>query len=384
MHRLFLILFCCCSLSALAQQPTTGNFDPIPDSVTSSPSSIAKWLVNHHQGNQTNILKSIYGWMAGNVKYDMVNTFLPDYYKDTSDAINKTLKTRIAVCQGYAALFMEIARQAHIPAQIIAGYTFTQGKQDNSSHAWTAVYVNNSWKLVDPTWGSGGIINGKYTQQLNWNYFLVEPEKFIKTHVPFDPLFQFLDIPWSHPDIANGTRTDKPVFKYQDTLAKYNRFSAYEKAENAATRIADYGVTNQLIGVELQHLRNVIAVGKQNVLVDEHNLQVNKVNKLGSQYNEVVASFNEYVEFKNHQFTPSKPDQEIKDWIDGLYTKLTEQQQQLAAIQPANNTIATNIGELKAAVTELRKKVIEEQAFVTKYIKTSKLFRKTMFYKIGR
>jgi len=385
MKRIFLTVTCFLylALGNARQTAATTQFDTIPAAAASSVTSMANWLQQHHQGNQRKILQSLYGWMAENIRYDMVNTYLPDYYKDTADAVNKTLKTHVAVCQGYASLFMEVARQAHIPAQLVTGYTFSQNKLDNSSHAWVAVFTDNQWRLVDPTWGSGAVINGHYTKRLNWNYFLVAPEQFIKHHVPFDPLFQFLDNPYTHPEILNG-KTEKRQFAYGDTLAWFNRLSTVDKADNAAARIARFGVTNQLIGAELQNLRNIVSAGRQNMLVDEHNRQASRINSLSSRFNEVVGSYNEYVEFKNKQFSPSKPDNDIRAWVDEMYSRLSDIDKQLNEIVPSDNNIATNIGELKAAENGLRKKVAEEQAFVDRYIKTGKLFRKTLFYKFGR
>lgn len=385
MKRIFLTVTCFFFLAfATAQQPAnTIKFDTIPETATSSVNSLANWLQEHHHGNQLKMLQSLYGWVATNIRYDMANTYLPDYYKDTADAVSKTLKTHVAVCQGYAALFVEIARQSHIPAQMVTGYTFSQNKLDNSSHAWAAVFVDGHWLLADPTWGSGAVVNGKYTPHLNWAYFLVSPDKFIKHHIPFDPLFQFLDNPYTHPEIVNG-KTDKIQFAYADTLAIFNKLSAVDKADNAAARIARFGVTNQLIGTELLNLRNIASVGRQNRIVDEHNQQAWKINRLSNEYNEVVNSYNDYVVFKNKQFSPARPDNEIKSWIDELYSRLVEVGKQLDEISPADNNIASNGGDLKLAVNVLKGKLADEQEFVARYIKTGKLFRKTLFYKFGR
>jgi hypothetical protein len=39
------------------------------------------------------------------------------------------------------------------------------------------------------------------------------------------------------------------------------------------------------------------------------------------------------------------------------------------------------MAELEESVSVLEKRVAEEQAFVDKYVKTGKLFRKSLFYK---
>ncbi|MBO9727801.1 MAG: hypothetical protein J7623_04085 [Chitinophaga sp.] len=363
----------------------TITFEPIPDSVTATSATIAAYLKTH-RSDQAAILKSLYGWMGNNISYDMVNTFKPDYYTDTVDAINKTLKTRTAICHGYASLFMDVSRRAGIPAWLVSGYPITAGKPDNASHMWVAVFTANKWQLIDPTWGSGYANNNKFVRHLNWEYFLVSPAVFIKTHVPFDPLFQFQDHPLRHDEVRDGKWTAgsaRPIFNYLDTLAAYTTMSEKDRAQNAANRIAQYGISNQLISVELTDLRNIIANAEHNEQVDAYNKQVGKINKASSLYNEVTNSFNQYVVFKNNQYTPAKTDKEIREWVDGMATQLDDIDKLLQTVTATEPSHVKSVGEIKTAIGGLRQRITEEQAFVTKYIKTGKLFRKGLFYKMN-
>ncbi len=357
---------------------------PIPDSATGSAASIAAYLKSHTT-DQTALLRSLYAWMADHIVYDVVNTFRPDYYKDTTDAIVKTLQTRAGVCQGYAALYMAVCRAAHIPAWLVTGYTITNGKLDNASHAWVAVYVNNQWQFTDPTWGAGYVNGNRYVQQLNWRYFMVLPSAFIRTHVPFDPLFQLLDHPFRHDEIRDGRLTEaagRPVFNYSDTLRAFNAMGHVARAANEVARIERYGITNQFTSVEVNYLHNVVAIGKQNEQVLAQNQLINRVNEGSSMYNEAVNAFNSYVQFKNHQFSPARPDDEIRAWIDGVARKLDETVALLGAIPGDDAGVNRTRNEILAAATDLKQRVAGEQAFVSKYIRTGRMFRKSLFYKV--
>lgn len=363
---------------------TAITFAPIPDSVTTTPAAMAGYLITHHN-NQPDILKSLYGWMSAHISYDLVNTFKPDYYKDTTDAIRKTLETRTAVCEGYASLFMDVCRRANIPAWLVSGYPLTAGKPGNASHAWVAVFTDNKWSLIDPTWGSGYIKDNKYIRQLDWQHFLVAPAVFIKTHAPFDPLFQFQDKPLRHDEIRDGKWTagsSRPVFNYPDTLAAYTVMPELTRAQNAAERIAQYGITNQLISVELTNLHNVIAYGKQKKMVDEQNRQADKINRASSLFNEVTNSFNQYIIFRNNQYTPAKPDKEIREWVDGMAAQLDDVSKLLNEVNAADPAHVRSMEEIRTATASAKLRITEEQAFVTKYLKTGKLFRKGLFYKM--
>lgn len=356
-------------------------YAPIPDSATGSATAMATYLVKHND-TQLAILQSLYVWMSSHITYDMVNTFKPDYYKDTADAVHKTLQTRTAVCQGYASLFMDVARKAGIPAWLVTGYPLKGGQPDVASHAWVAVFTDNKWQLIDPTWGAGTVENHKYLAKLNWSWFLLSPAAAIKTHVPFDPLFQFLDKPLRHDEIRDGKWTaapGTPVFAYADTLAAFAHLNRYQQAQNAAARIDRYGITNQMIAVELNQLRNMVAYGKQSEEIDAYNGQANIINQASNRYNALTNDFNDYVAYRNNQFSPSRPDAEIREWIDGMAVKVEKISQSLA--QVTEPKLATNVAEITTALTGIKKRIAEEQEFVTKYIKTGKLFRKSLFYK---
>jgi transglutaminase/protease-like cytokinesis protein 3 len=356
----------------------------IPDSVTTSTRNLAAYLMQK-TSNKKELLQSLYGWIATHISYDVINTYKPDYYKDTADAIAKTIQTRTAVCQGYASLFMDVCRQAQLPAWLIGGYTLVNGKVDNASHAWVAVQVEGKWYMIDPTWGAGYVNNNKFTAKLSWKYFLVSPGVFIKDHVPFDPMFQLLDHPYRHDEIRDNRLADaaaRPVFVYNDSLYVFAGLSEIEQQENMVARIMQYNITNQLISVEVNYLHNVISAGRHNNEVLQQNKLVNKVNAGNSMYNEAVNQFNGYVQFKNNQFSPNKPDAEIRVWIDGIAEKLIATEGLLAEIKVNDVAISRNVQEIKTATADLQLRVKEEQAFVTKYIKTARLFRKALFKKL--
>lgn len=382
------------TLAASAQQPakkpaavpvTQPTYVIIPDSVTGSSASMAAWLVAHCD-NKTAILRALYAWMPSHINYDVVNTFQPGYYKDTADAINKTLQTRVAVCEGYASLYMDVARRAGIPAVLVSGYPLTNGRPDNASHAWVAVQLDNEWKMIDPTWGSGSVSNNKYTARLTWRHFLAEPHEYLKTHVPFDPLFQFSEYPLRHDEIRDGKwggGTDQPVFVFRDTLAAFNKMSTLAKAENMAARITRFGVTNQLTSIELTYLVNQVTVERQNAGIMEQNRVADQINECSRLYNRLTNTFNDYVNFRNKQFAPSKPDQEIREWVDKMAQQsddVEKKARKLSVTDPGNRRV---LQEVLEANTQLKRRIADEQAFVTKYIKTGKMFRKSLFYKVA-
>jgi len=73
--------------------------------------------------------------------------------------INKVLKKKKGVCQGYAMLFKKMCDIAGIKSEIIAGYTKTRayqvGMAGPADHGWNAVFIDSTWHFLDATWAAG-------------------------------------------------------------------------------------------------------------------------------------------------------------------------------------------------------------------------------------
>ncbi len=120
--------------------------------------------------------------------------FAIDFYEDPGEKIAKPLRTKKGICENYAALFTAVCGQAGIESVVVIGYTKQRGFVDFIPHAWCAALVDGSWRLFDPTWGSGYVDKGKFVRKMNEDYFCAAPDAFIKSHMPFDYLWQFLTI----------------------------------------------------------------------------------------------------------------------------------------------------------------------------------------------
>lgn len=163
--------------------------------------------------------KAIYMWLTENIKYD---TTYRVYNADTA------WDRREGVCQAYCELFYRIGMAVGLDVRIISGKSKrADGQLAKDEHCWVAVNVSSviikehlypesitfyEYKseepkfpstrglgrqtaiLIDPTWGAGSVKNGKFEKNTNKNvWFDVEPEWFIFTHFPENPVDQLLD-----------------------------------------------------------------------------------------------------------------------------------------------------------------------------------------------
>lgn len=84
---------------------------------------------------------AIHDWLIFNIDYD---------FSYSNYDVESTLKTRTAVCQGYALSFEMMAEMAGLEAAFISG-TANNGS-GYESHAWNRVKVDGTWYNLDATW----------------------------------------------------------------------------------------------------------------------------------------------------------------------------------------------------------------------------------------
>ncbi len=348
----------------------------IPDSLAQTTAGIAGYI-NSNFDNPADKSRAAFIWIAKNIQYDVENMFALNFAQNTAEIVDKVLKTRKGICRHYAELFNDIARQTGIRTYVISGYTRQQGFVDYLPHAWCAGLIDSTWYLFDPTWGSGYLQNSKFVRKVNNYYFKTQPGHLIKSHMPFDPLWQFLNYPLTNQEFYEGKfKLDKsrPFFNFIDTLSRHENEADIGRLISANNRIERNGVKNALIFNELQDNRREIEYYHNKVMVETYNMAANS-------YNEGVNQLNRFITYRNNQFKPQLPDSAILQMVDNTEFSFNLSRQRLSEIQNPDVNMTVGINQLTKAIAEAMLNVNEQKTFLQKYFKTSKLFRKSLFYK---
>ena len=348
----------------------------IPESSTRSTQAIAGYI-NSNYTSANDKSRAIFIWIATNIRYDVANMFAIKTDISPNESIAKTLKTRKGVCENYANLFNAIAGKVGIKSYFIAGYTKQNGVVDNLPHAWCAAFIDSAWYMFDPTWGSGFLQNSKFVKQVNDFYFKTTPEQIIRSHIPFDPLWQFLNYPITHQEFyedKNQENTYKQFFSFKDTLAIYENQSEIERLISSNKRIESSGVKNSLIQDMLQY-------NQRNIEVYYNNLNVDQYNSAGNSFNNGVNLLNIFINYRNKQFTPKKTDSELQQMIDTIETSLKNARDQLESIKNTDANTSTMVNHLYKSIRDATASFNEQKSFLEKYLRTGKMFRKALFYK---
>ena len=98
----------------------------------------------------SDLSEDLYFYTTDNIKYDYQKAenipynYIPD--------IEETYLDETGICYDYASLYASMLRSIGVPAKLVKGY---MSAQPEVYHAWTEVYLNGRWMILDPTMGSG-------------------------------------------------------------------------------------------------------------------------------------------------------------------------------------------------------------------------------------
>ncbi|MFC4477682.1 transglutaminase domain-containing protein [Flavobacterium chungangensis] len=151
--------------------------------------------------------RAIYSWIAFNIRYDYNAYLNPPRVQGFSysteaekqrkikqlndNLIQKTFNSKKAVCEGFTALYQNLAEQVGLKCEIVKGDSKTRladigRKNTSSNHAWNMVLINKKWRLIDVTWGQGYYDSnkGRMVNDFNPIYFDTDPDYFFAKHFP--------------------------------------------------------------------------------------------------------------------------------------------------------------------------------------------------------
>jgi hypothetical protein len=350
----------------------------MPDSLTKTTNAIASYIDAHFTTDHEKA-RAAFIWVASNIQYDIANMFALNFYEKPQEKVSKPLRERKGICENYAALFTEICNRCGLKAYVIEGYTKQNGFADYIPHAWSAAQIGDTWFLFDPTWGSGYANGGKFYKKINNSYFKVEPSIFIKSHMPFDYMWQFLPYPVTNQEFYEGKIQEnktKPFFDFRDSIRVHLSKDSMDQWISTANRIEKNGMKNSMIFDRFHHLKSEIEMGKQKRVISLYNAA-------GAEFNAGIHFFNEFINFRNKQFVPKKTDPEIQQMLDTVAHSFQNASLKLNQIEPFTEEQSNSVSHLRKAVEEANVQLKEQQAWLKEYMSKGKAGRKSMFYKVS-
>jgi Transglutaminase-like superfamily len=346
----------------------------IPDSLTRTTAGIAFYINASFHLNHEKV-RAAFIWVANNIQYDVPNMYAVNFEEKKEDKIGKPLRTRMGICENYAALFTDICEKAGIKSFVIEGYVKQNGQVSNLSHTWCTAKIDSSWYLFDPTWASGVVANGKFIPKINNEFFESKPSVFIQMHMPFDYLWQLSYDPINFSDFNAGITTEdikKPFFNFPDSIALFEKQSQNESDVASYIRIDNNGPKNAQIFNWLVNLKQRM----ENVKVSEFNSAV-------TDYNDAIASYNEFIRYRNKQFIPTRPDADIQSMLDSATIPLKRATLKLDQIKNPGPNIVSLLGPIRRQMSDFSAQAEEQQDWLSKYFSKGRSGRRGMFTKVS-
>lgn len=346
--------------------------EQIPDSLTYSTDDIANYIHSNFF-TQSEKVRAVFYWIAANISYDYNNLFSLSENQGADKEINEILNTRKGVCRDYSNLFADICGKVGMKAYVVDGYTKKDKRVIQNPHAWCAVLVDSIWYLTDPTWGAGYMEDTLFVKKLNNKYFKVAPDKFINSHIPFDPLWQLLNYPITKkefPDRKPVSKNNK-YFNFIDTMLLFEKQSKIERLLSSGKRIESNGISNYLDYDNLYHIKFNIKSYYQKITEEQYSNALNS-------YNEGIFLFNQYIEYKNRNYLPYKEDEAIKQMLDNISDTLNLSLIQLEGIENIPPVLERSIKQLERLVQQALADVAYQKVNLDKYLVTCKKYRETL------
>jgi len=136
--------------------------------------------------------KTLHDWICDNIAYD-ANMYFSG--RVTAQDYISVLKKKLAVCSGYANLFIQMCKLAGMESIGINGYSkgfgYTGKIGNNTDHAWNAINIGNKWYLIDVTWDAGSLDQKTYIKEYSTEWLFLDSRPFLYSHLPEEDAYQY-------------------------------------------------------------------------------------------------------------------------------------------------------------------------------------------------
>jgi transglutaminase-like putative cysteine protease len=329
-----------------------------------TPEEIANYLTRNLT-SPTEKTRAIFFWISHTIKYnnDLLNTGSNRF--DRKEVLDEVLTTHKGVCQHFAELFHACCQSVGIQSFVISGYTRQGSELDPLSHAWNSVLIDSRYYEFDVTWAASALASSGGDNAVIDQYFMIPPSKFIKTHMPFDPIWQCLNNPLTNAEFVSCDYTKLRInsdYNYYDSISKLPTLSILDRMIRENNRVVKCGLTNSLV-------QERAALNLKNINLFKYNLAVEN-------YNKSIAIYNSYLDAKFKNFYGGKLTKEqIYNMILKSQKEIEQAETILNGIETDNNDTKLMIQNTQTSIFVQNKKLKKENVFLDEYFKTWKPLR---------
>lgn len=348
----------------------------IPEPYNQHIDSLCNYLMNNYKSDELRV-KAAYQWIVSSISYDTEKALNIEFINNSDKYnINDILKARKGVCADYAKLFQSICIRIGIKSYVVTGYTKQNDQIDFIPHAWCVFLLDSVWQLADPTWDAGYVVGNSFKSIPSLTYYRIKPTDMVKTHMPFDPVWQLLERPVSYYFFD----TSRPVPQLSNRVLNYNKLiSDFIEADSARSlileidRVSQEKTTNSIVQHHLQILRfNLVQ------------LNAAILGKASIQYNFAVDKYNQFISFLNKQFKPAISDSELRLMLQDPKNLCVEVRRSLTSVQRPTSEIISSQNQLISALDKLEADIDRYNTWLSAYLTKGKIGRALWFSRLSQ
>ena len=358
LKTLFTCIFFCACVTAKAQSESPGfnvGRSQIFFKIKADSTQDIAQFINQHYTKEVDKRRAIYYWVINNISYNADSSRIINAGLDPDAKITVAFKRRKGVCENFSAIFNDICRRSGLVSEVINGYTQQSNRVDNVAHTWCAVQVDNSWYLFDPTWDEKNDVNPVH--------FMVSPKDFIRTHMPFDPLWQLLDYPIQHEQFYknNFSQNGKTAyFNFQDSLTAYRQMDSLHQLKSAITRIEKMSMPNKRVVENYIFLKSHLEMIYQEEEIVDFDLAM-------ADLNEATRNLNEFIHWRNETTNNVRTHESLREILNSVDKKIKSALEKLDAVDSSKASLVYGTGPARDRIEQLLKKTGEQKQFLQQY-----------------
>jgi len=346
----------------------------LPYTISTQPLLMAQYFKRNFKG-EVERSPAIFAWITSRIVYDPNFDMVARQNEAHGMKVAYVLKERSGVCENYAQLFDTLARLSGLRSYVLRGYTMIDGRIDPLPHAWNAIEIDGAFYHMDATWAAGYVQQGRFIRKQADQYFMAPPAHIIRSHMPFDPMFQLLEHPQSHSDferhlIASSGKGE--IFDFRDSLDLHDSRIYLDQIKARSKRMAHHGVVFKMSKDRWEAL-------EQEILVLEHNQNTTFFNEATEEFNEGVNGFNAYVNYLNQGFLPARSDKEIQDMLSSTWSHFHRYQEEIEHVQTTDESMLGLMRDIQRQEEEVLSQLADYQNWLNEYLEKGTMGRKLMF-----
>ncbi|MEO6135618.1 MAG: transglutaminase domain-containing protein [Ginsengibacter sp.] len=320
-----------------------------------STQDIAQYINQRYTG-EVDKVRAIYHWVINNISYNSDSSRIINAGIDPDAKITVAFKRRKGVCENFSAIFNDICRRSGLVSEVINGYTQQSNGVDNVAHSWNAVQVTNVWYFFDPTWDEK---NDSHTI-----YYMIEPKDFIRTHMPFDPLWQLLEYPIQHEQFYknNFSKNSKtPYFNFQDSIIAYRQMDSLNQLKSAIARIEKMTMPNKRV------VENYTLLKSHREMIYQQQ-QISNFDLAMADLNEATQHLNKFIHWRNEPANNLRPHDSLRDILNLVDNKIKSALVKLEEVDRSKASLVYGTGNARERIEQLLKKNEDQKKFLKQYV----------------